>query len=173
MKRGMVFAAALAALVPAAASAQSAAAAIAQTPEHLALADALVAAAQVSRQQMKAVPQVVDMIMPMLVTGNEAHADALRTILTEEFNAIFLARREEMERAARDAFARNLTDRELRDVTAFYHTPSGRRLVEVMPTITSESMRNGQEIGRHAAIEAMPRIIERMRKANLRVPDGT
>lgn len=146
---------------------------IPQTPEHLALADQLVAAAQISEQQMRIIPQLVDMVMPMVIRGNEAHADELRVILREEFNTIFTARRDEMVRVARDAFARNLTDQELRDITAFYRTPSGRRFVEAMPTITAESMRDGQDVGRRAAIEAMPHILERMRQANLKLPDRT
>jgi hypothetical protein len=176
MKQGMILAAAaLAALLPNGAAAQTApvqATAIAQTPAHLALADELVVAAQVSQQQMKIIPQIVEMIMPMVVRGNEAHADELHTILSEEFTTIFRAQRVEMERVARDAYARNLTDQELRDVTAFYRTPSGKRLVEAMPAITSESMQAGQEIGRRAAIEAMPHILDRMRKASLKLPDS-
>ena len=122
---------------------------------------------------MKMVPQIVEMLMPMMVPGNEAHADELRTILSEEFAGIFVEHKADMARATRDAFARHLTDQELRDVTAFYRTPTGQHLVELQAIITSESMRDGQEIGRRAAMDAMPRIIERMRKANLKVPSRT
>jgi hypothetical protein len=146
---------------------------IAQTPKHLALADALVAEARVSEQQMKAVPQIVEMIMPIMAKGNESRAGELQTILRDEFVRIFTDKRKDMERVARDAYARNLNDQELRDVTAFYRTPTGKRLIDVQPTITSESMRDGGDIGRSAMAEAMPFIIERMRKANLKVPERT
>ena len=146
---------------------------IPQTPEHLALADTLVEVAQISQAQMKIVPQVVELIMPMMVRGNEAHAEEVRTILREEFVSIFTLHRKDLVRASRDAFARHLSDQELRDLTAFYRTPTGQHLIEVQPLITAESMSAGQDIGRRAAMDAMPHIIERMRKANLKVPERT
>jgi len=148
-------------------------ASIPQTPEHLALADALVEVAQISQSQMKMVPQVVEMLMPMMVRGNEAHAEEVRTILREEFVSIFTLHQKDFARASRDAFARHLSDQELRDLTAFYRTPTGQHLIEVQPIIMAESMNAGQDIGRRAAIDAMPRIIERMLKANLKVPERT
>jgi len=148
-------------------------ASIPQTPEHLALADTLVEVAQVSQAQMKMVPQVVEMLMPMMVRGNEGHAEEVRTILREEFVSIFTLHQKDMARASRDAFARHLSDQELRDLTAFYRTPTGQHLIQVQPIITAESMSAGQEIGRRAAMDAMPHIIERMLKANLKVPERT
>lgn len=146
---------------------------IPQTPEHLALADTLVEVAQVSQAQMKMVPQVVEMLMPMMVRGNEAHAEEVRTILREEFVSIFALHQKDFARASRDAFARHLSDQELRDLTAFYRTPTGQHLIEVQPIIMAEGMSAGQDIGRRAAMDAMPHIIERMLKANLKVPERT
>lgn len=143
---------------------------IEQTPAHLTLADELVEAMQVNRQQMALVPQLVEMVLPLVIRGNEAHADQLRAILRDEYSKMFASRQQDMVRATRDAFARNLNDDDLKTVTAFYRSTAGRHLVEVQPTITAESMREGEEIGRRAAMDAMPFILERMRKANLKVP---
>ena len=144
---------------------------IAQTPQHLALADDLVEAAQVRRTQMAAIPQVVDLVMPMMMRGNEAHADQVRTILTEELNRAFLTKSAVLVKISRDAFARNFTDAELSDLAVFYRSPTGKRFVELQPVVMGESMRAGADIGRQAAQEALPFVIERLRKANLKVPE--
>jgi hypothetical protein len=158
------------AAVPACAD-QPTAAAIEQTPQHLALADALVEAAQISSLQKAMVPQIVDLMTPLMVRGNETHADQIRSIVNEEMSLAFLEKLPEMLQVARDAYARHLSDQELRDITFFYRTPAGARLIRLSPLITSESMQAGAGIGRDAAQVAVPKIVNRMRKANLKVPD--
>ncbi len=143
---------------------------IIQTQEHLALADALVEAAGVAKTQKAALPQIIQLIMPIVLRGNEDHSDQVRKIVAEEMGEAFRNKLPELLRIARDAYARHLTDQELRDVTAFYSSASGKRLSEVTPIITQESMVSGAAIGRSAGEAAFPKIIERMRKASLKVP---
>ena len=137
---------------------------------HLALASQLVEEMKASKLQMSVVPQVVEMIMPLVIRGNEDRSGEVRQILTEEYAIIFAAKRVEMLNITRDAYARHFNDQQLRDLIAFYQTDTGKRLVELQPTITSESMRDGQALGRAAVEDAFPRIMERLRKANLKVP---
>ena len=143
---------------------------IAQSPAHLALADELVNVGRVGELQMSVIPQIVEMIMPLVVRGNEGQADKVRGIVSEEMKRAFGAKLPEMTRITRDAYARHLTGQELRDLTAFYGTASGQRIITLMPQITSESMAAGAEIGRAAAQAAIPAIIDRLQKANLKVP---
>jgi uncharacterized protein len=143
---------------------------IIQTTAHIALADALVEAAQVSRTQRAILPQFVDLLLPLMVRGNESRTAEIRTIVTEETNIAFASRFPKMLAITRDAYARHLTDQQLIDITAFYRTPSGARFVELTPLITSESIRDGAALGREAGMAAVPAIIERMRRASLKVP---
>ncbi|MHA6768654.1 DUF2059 domain-containing protein [Sphingobium ummariense] len=143
---------------------------IAQTPSHLALADELVEVARVGELQMSVIPQLVEMIMPLVIRGNEGKADEVRRIVSEEMQRAFGAKLPELIRVTRDAYANNLTDQELRDLTAFYRSASGQRFIAMMPKITSESMSAGANVGRSAAQSALPVIIDRLQKANLKVP---
>jgi uncharacterized protein len=45
-------------------------------------------------------------------------------------------------------YASNFTADELRDVTAFYRTPTGQKLLARQPAIAQQSMAAGQELGR-------------------------
>lgn len=143
---------------------------IAQTPVHLGLADELVEVARVGELQMSVIPQLVEMIMPLVVRGNEGQVDEVRRIVSEETQRAFGAKLPELIRVARDAYANNLTDQELRDLTAFYRSASGQRFIAMMPHITKESMSAGADVGRAAAQAALPVIIDRLQKANLKVP---
>ena len=141
--------------------------------EQLALADRLMVAMEVLKVQTAIVPQVVDLILPLIVRGNEQRRGEVETILREELKLSFASRGEELVGATRDAYARNLSESELRDMIAFYETPSGKSLSRLQPTINSEAMRDGQAVGQAAARAAMPKILERLRKAKLKVPDRT
>lgn len=143
---------------------------IAQTPAHLALADELVEVARVGELQMSVIPQIVEMIMPLVVRGNEGQADQVRRIVSEEMQRAFGLKLPELVRVTRDAYANHLTDQELRDLTAFYRTASGQQFIAMMPIITSESMSAGADVGRAAAQAVLPVIIDRLQKANLKVP---
>jgi hypothetical protein len=143
---------------------------IAQTPEHLALADELMKVSGTAELQMSMVPQVVDAVMPLVVRGNEAHADQIRTVVSEEMTIAFTAMLPELLLATRDAYATFLTDQELLDLTAFYRTPSGQQIIKMMPKISSQSITAGQDVGRNAAQRALPVIIERLQRANFKVP---
>ena len=144
--------------------------AIEQTPGHLALASQLMEEMKASKLQMSIVPQLVEMLMPLVVRGNEDRSVEVRQILTEEFATMFAAKRVEMVNITRDAYARYMNDQQLRDLITFYRSDTGKRLVEVQPVIAAESLKDGQALGRAAVQEALPSIMERLRKANLKVP---
>jgi uncharacterized protein len=61
-------------------------------------------------------------------------------------------------------YARNFTADELRQVTAFYRTPVGQKMLEKLPAITQESMTVGQKFGQSVAAELRTRMIEELRK---------
>ena len=71
------------------------------------------------------------------------------------------------ERLAR-VYAASFTEAELRDIIAFYHTPTGKKLAQVTPDL----MRQGAEVGARVADENMPEL-QRMleaRRAQLEKP---
>jgi hypothetical protein len=60
-------------------------------------------------------------------------------------------------------YANNFTAAELHDLTAFYKSPTGQKLLRMMPVITSQTMAVGQKFGQAAGEEARKQIMEELR----------
>jgi hypothetical protein len=58
-------------------------------------------------------------------------------------------------------YDRQLTDGEIRDLIKFYQTPTGKKLVRVMPQLTQDSMVVGKQWGAQLGARIMKRIQER------------
>ena len=58
-------------------------------------------------------------------------------------------------------YDRQLTDAEIRDLIKFYQTPTGKKLVHVMPQLTQDSMVVGKQWGAQLGARIMKRIQER------------
>jgi len=61
-------------------------------------------------------------------------------------------------------YAANFTAQELQDMTAFYRTPTGQKMLERLPTVMQQSMQLGQTYGKKIGDEVMQRMIEELRK---------
>jgi len=61
-------------------------------------------------------------------------------------------------------YAANFTAQELRDMTAFYRSPTGQKVLRLLPTVAQQSMRVGQAYGHRIGEEIKQRVIEEMRK---------
>ena len=58
-------------------------------------------------------------------------------------------------------YARNFTEAELNQIATFYETPLGKRLVEGMPTVTSECFQIGFKAGKDMMERALKRLKDR------------
>ena len=61
-------------------------------------------------------------------------------------------------------YARNFSAAELGEVTAFYRTPTGQKMLEKLPSLTQESMFAGQQFGQSLAREFELRVKDELRK---------
>jgi uncharacterized protein len=61
-------------------------------------------------------------------------------------------------------YARNFTVSEMRQLVAFYRTPTGQKFLDKQAVVTEEATTISQNIGRTIAGEMHGRIIEEMRK---------
>ncbi len=57
-------------------------------------------------------------------------------------------------------YDRHLSHEEIKDIIAFYETPTGRKLIQQLPLITAESMAAGQEWGQQLGMEIQNQLIE-------------
>lgn len=136
----------------------------------LAAAERLLTASGFDDQTRKSLATSTQFMLPLFIRGNEARRDELRRIVTDEF----LSSTDKMvpllrERAAR-RHAELLTAAELDQLAVIYSSPIGKRLQEVTPALASRLMRDGGEIGQAAFQTALPRIIDRLKAANMAVP---
>ncbi|MCI1187047.1 DUF2059 domain-containing protein [Hymenobacter sp. DH14] len=66
-----------------------------------------------------------------------------------------------------DIYSRNFTEPELRDITKFYQTPTGRKMSSVLPQL----MQSGMEIGQKRVQEHLPELQEAI-KAKMQAQQG-
>lgn len=163
---------AIATAVPCSAFAQSLPTTPSDQAARTAMAGELMEAMRLDRQFDAIIPSIVALVMPLVVKGNEGQEQKLRSIVTEEMTSAFQNRRSDLITSAREIYARNFSLAELSDMLTFYLSPTGKVFVEKMPTVTLESMQGGAPIGRKAAQDALPKIIDRMRAAQLAIPKG-
>lgn len=65
-------------------------------------------------------------------------------------------------------YARHFTKDELTEVTAFYDTPVGRKMVKEMPQIVSETMTVAQTFGQKIAVEVLTKLKPEFDKRQLK-----
>ena len=141
-------------------------------PKILAAADRLIAVAGLAGQFDALVPKIIDLMMPTIVPGNTGREAELRRILSEEFVTSFGRTRPLIIGKARELYAARFTAEELNALADFYVTPLGKKSLTAGSEIQVEMFAFGQQAGKAAAQDAMPRIIERMRRANFKLPQG-
>ncbi len=143
----------------------SVASAAAQTPP----ADALTAAKELV-VEMKAAdqckvffPMVLQQMRSAIVQDRAEVGkdyDALVPVMIAQVNS----RLPEVVEGMASIYAQNFTTAELRDIAAFYRTPTGQKLLEKLPSVAQQSMLVGQKFGESVMNDIRPRMIEELRK---------
>jgi len=137
--------------------------AAAPTQDALAAARELVQVARAADQLKLILPSIIQALKPAVVQGRpevERDFDAFAPALLDNMSA----RLPEFADEIVLIYARNFTPGEMREMTAFYRTPVGQKLLEKLPTVTQESMRAGQAWGQRIGAEVQNRMIEELRK---------
>lgn len=146
-------------LGPGSAGAQSQA----PSPEAISAARELLVAARMADNFKTLMPGIMRNLKPAIVQNRpqvERDYDALAPLMLEGMQA----RLNETTDQVAVLYARTFTTEELREVIAFYRTPTGQKFVERLPLIAQESMLIGQRFGQSVAIEIRDRMIEELRK---------
>jgi hypothetical protein len=114
--------------------------------------------------QYKAVlPMVFRQLKPSIVQNRpevDHDFDALAPKLLDAMNG----RLEELASAMALIYASNFTETELRDLTAFYRTPTGQKLLQKLPIVAQESMAAGKKFGQSAAADLQKQMLEELRR---------
>jgi uncharacterized protein len=145
-------------LVAGPASAQS------PSPEQMAAARELVVTMKLTNQIKVLMPMFVKSLKATMLVGRSPEFvrdfEALLPILMAEIEKHY----DEFTDLAAGVYASNFSAQELREITAFYHTPTGQRLLERQPAITQQSMTLGQAWGAKVGEDFKQRMIDGLRK---------
>jgi uncharacterized protein len=132
-------------------------------PDALAAARELVTTMKAGAMLKSLMPIILQQLKPVIVQGRpqvERDFDAIMPTLMEAMTT----KTDEFNDLVADIYARNFSAAEIHQVTAFYHSPVGQKLLEKMPVISQESMMIGQKWGQAIAGDMRNRIIEELRK---------
>lgn len=134
------------------------------------VADAIMAEADVASMLDKMVPTVLDQMMPALVQGNSGREDEIRRILSEELGGALKQAGPAIITRSRDLYVERFTAGELNEMLAFNRSPTGRKATRLLPEIQMEMFAYGQQAGQAAVTAVLPRIIDRLKAANVKLP---
>jgi hypothetical protein len=160
---GLLHAGPGAAQVLAQAPAQAPADATAPAADAVAAAKELVTTMRLAEQLKTLLPIIMQGLKPAIVQNRpevERDYNALLPLMLEVTNQ----RIGEYIEVMATIYARNFTADELRQVAAFYQTPTGRKMLEKLPALTQESMAAGQRFGQSLSKEFETRIKDELRK---------
>ena len=123
----------------------------------------LVNAMKLTDQFKSMLPNILQAVKPVVAQNRpdvQRDLDTLGPVLLDGM----AARIGELTNQMADIYARNFTVAELHDLTAFYRTPMGQKLLEKTPAITQQSLVVGQAWGQKVAVELQGRMTEELRK---------
>jgi len=137
----------------------------AQTPDtdSKAAARELITTIKLGDQFKALLPMIFQSMKPAIVQNRadvDRDFDAVVPVLTDKMTA----RINEMEDSIVEIYANNFSGAELRDLIAFYKSPTGQKFLQKTPLITQQTMAAGQKFGQSAGAEARKEMIEQLRK---------
>jgi hypothetical protein len=133
-----------------------------QNSEAMVAAGELIDTMKLADQFKAVLPTIIQHLKPAIVQNRadvERDFDAILPIILDKMNAKLGGLTNEMA----SVYANNFTAAELHDLTAFYKSPTGQKLLRIMPVVTSQTMAAGQKFGQAAAEEARKQMMEELR----------
>ena len=135
----------------------------APSSEAMAAARELVIAMKATEQFKAIFPVLMQGLKPSIVQNRpavEKDFDAILPIILDTANAGM----NDLVDATAAVYAITFTPAELRDITAFYKTPTGQKIVEKTPALAQQSMAAGQAWGRSMATDLQAKMVNELRK---------
>ena len=138
--------------------------------ERMTAADELIADSGVAQTLDKMIPGIIAQILPALSKDNDGREAEIRSILTDELTSVMKTASPAIIENTRKIYVENFTAAEMREMLAFNRSPTGRKVLERLPDMQLRMMAFGRDAGQAAVATALPRIIERLKAADLNVP---
>jgi len=91
-------------------------------------------------------------------------------VLQQEVNGVIDRRLPELSALIIPVYHKHFTHAEIKDLIAFYKSPLGRKMIQVMPVLVQESISVGQQWGQSIAPEIQIRVLERLQSEGVELP---
>jgi uncharacterized protein len=111
------------------------------------------------------IPQMVHLVKQQFPSLTDDQLNMMSSMLLEEMKN----RLPKMVIAYARIYANHFTLDELKAIEQFYETPAGQKMIAEGPAITKEAFPLGVALGREAAAEALPKVIEKMRAQGVKI----
>jgi len=134
------------------------------SPEVVAAARELVITMKMNDQLKTLVPMLVKNMKATMLVGRSPEFVRDFEAVMPVLMAAFEQRYDELTDVLANVYAANFTADELRDMSAFYRSPTGQKVLQLLPTIAQQSMQAGQAYGHRISEEIKQRLIEEMRR---------
>jgi hypothetical protein len=129
------------------------------SPDAEAAARELVDTMKLPDQFKALLPTIIQHLKPAIVQNRPdvgRDFDAMMPVVQEKM----AARLGELSNAMAAVYASNFTAAELSDLTAFYKSPTGQKLLQKTPVIAAQTMAAGQKFGQAAAADAQKQMMD-------------
>lgn len=114
--------------------------------------------------QFKVMLPVIFRQMKPAIVQNRPEVDRDFDALAPKLLDSMSARVDELQSAVVLIYASNFTEAELRDLIAFYRSPTGQKLLQKTPFVTQQTMIAGQKFGQSAAADLQKQMREELRR---------
>lgn len=142
----------------------------AEKAERLVVAEELIADSGMADILDKMTPAIIAQVLPALSSANNGRESEVRAILLDELTSAMKKASPAIIENARSLYVESFTAGEMREMLAFNRSPTGRKVMKVLPDMQLRMMAFGRDAGQAAVAAALPRIIDRLKAANLSVP---
>jgi len=114
--------------------------------------------------QFKVMMPVILRQMKPVIVQNRPEVDRDFDALAPKMLDSMGARLDELQSAVVLIYASNFTEAELRDLIAFYRSPTGQKFLQKTPFVTQQTMIAGQKFGQSAAADLQNQMREELRR---------
>jgi hypothetical protein len=132
-------------------------------PENVAAARQLIQVMRATDQFKAILPTIIQGLRPAVVQGRPEMEKDFDTIMPIIINGATQHLNELADKLA-DIYASNFSVDEIHDLIAFYHTPTGQKLLDRQSVVARESMAAGQHFGQTLVMELKEQITDELRK---------
>jgi hypothetical protein len=117
--------------------------------------------------EVHALDPLIPSVMQAAYTNFVQQNPDLQKPLVETMQALqpeFMQKQAEVADMMANAYASHFTEAELKEILAFYNTPTGKKMVGELPKVMQQSLASAREYGNKLSEQLVARIREEMKK---------